>query len=238
MPGPRVLLRWRRDGETANAGSVAIVVDVLRASTSITTALARGAEAVVAVTEVEEARRLARAHDCLLVGERQNRRIEGFDFGNAPAAINALDLTGTTIAFTSTNFPHALAAAGAAKHVLIGAVVNVAAVTTAAIELAERDESDICIVLAGEPIEAHAFEDHYFAGCAARLLSERGSLDEEAARAAEIAGVLSPDEAAARSKHAQELLSVGDEADVVFALTRDRFDIVGVLRDGWIRRRE
>ena len=233
MPAPSVKLLWRRDGHTVLPDAVAIVVDVLRASSTITTALARGATEIAVTREVDHARRLASAGRHLLVGERHNQKIEGFDYSNSPADLDTLDLTGRRIAFTSTNFPHALRACTSARCTLVGAVVNVTAAATLAAELAEPHAADICIMLAGEPVQPHAFEDYYFAGLAAAVLAPRCRLDPTAEAAAAEAANLSPPQVIARSAHARELVDLDQHRDVEFALMPDRFNIVGrrVQRD-------
>jgi len=223
------------DGDMADPGSIAIVVDVLRASTTITTAFARGAGEIAVTREVDEAFALTRERASLLIGERGSLKIDGFDYCSSPTELNEQDLTGRRIVFTSTNFPHALHAARSAREILVGAVVNVSAVADHAADLAERAGADICIMLAGEPVEAHALEDHFFAGLAARRLADRCRLDDGAQRAAKEAGTLTRAEVAARSKHAAELIELGMQRDVEFALRTDRFANVAVLRDGVLR---
>ena len=231
---PLLDIRWRPDGQTVGRNEVAIVVDVLRGSTTIATALTMGAKAVLATTDADEARRLAREHRALLMGERKNRRIDGFDFGNSPLELQPERVRSRVIVFSSTNFPFALQAAGEATEVLIGALVNVAAVSAAAIEVAQRSGIDIAIMLAGEPSEPHAQEDYYFAGCAARTLAGSCGLSSEAQEAVQYAQAHSPDQAIAASIHAKELIRDGFKEDVTFAFQPDRFDVVPQLRDGWI----
>jgi 2-phosphosulfolactate phosphatase len=233
---PNVRLLWRTDGAIAEPGSVAIVVDILRASTTLSTAIALGVEDIFVTTEVEEARRVAADGACLLVGERDSRKIEGFDFSNSPTELQRQALGGASIAFTSTNFPHALEAAQGAGLVLVGAVVNLSAVLDAALAHAEEVRTDINLMLAGEPMESHAFEDYFFGGCAALALEQRCALDEAAQKAAVRMRNLDPSEVATHSAHAVELIRAGMGNDVEFAVQRDRFDVVGVLRDGRIRR--
>ncbi|UCD74315.1 MAG: 2-phosphosulfolactate phosphatase [Phycisphaerales bacterium] len=236
MSRPRVRIRWRVDGRDADPGCVAIVVDVLRASTTITTLFSRGAREVAVTREIEDARKIAADNDYLLIGERNNRIIDGFDYSSSPSVLQHEDITGRGVAFTSTNFPHALHQARAAEHVLVGAVVNVTATAERAFDLARGGGSDICIMLAGEPVEPRAFEDRYFAGLASAVLAGRCKLDDAARLAAAEVVDLSAAEAALCSKHAAELIDDGLNADVEFAFTRDRFEIVPILRDGLIRR--
>jgi len=231
---PNLDVRWRPDGQVAGPNEVAIVVDVLRGSTTIVTALSLGATAVRATTEVDEARSLAREHQAVLIGERKNKRIEGFDFGNSPLELDAERLRGRPVVFSSTNFPFALQAAAQAAQVLIGALVNLVAVSEAALRTAQCSKADIVIMLAGEPSEPHAKEDYYFAGCAARVLADSCMLSTGAGKAAEFAGRHSPAQAIEASIHAQELIREGFHEDVTFAFTLDRFDAVPRLSNGWI----
>ena len=231
---PILDVRWRPDGQTVGSNEVAIVVDVLRGSTTIVTALSLGATAVLATTDVDEARRLAREQDAILIGERKNQRIEGFDFGNSPVDLQADRLRSHRVVFSSTNFPFALQAAADAAVVLIGALVNVTAVSRAALQIAQRSRAGIAIVLAGEPSEPHAKEDYYFAGSAAKALDGPCLLSAEAEEAAAFARRHSPAEAIGQSIHAQELIRDGFREDVTFAFQLDRLNVVPRLRDGWI----
>ena len=233
---PSIDVLWRTDGDSAPPGCVAIVVDVLRASTNIITAFSLGAARCRVTRDVDKARLLARDCAALLVGERENKKIQGFDFGNSPLELtsSAERVRGSTIIFTSTNFPHALATAKAASVVLIGALVNLAAVCRRASEKAIEQGATIALILAGEPTEAHAFEDIYFAGRAAALLADTCDLTAAAQGAADQAAQVSPQQAMVRSVHAQELVRVGFAGDMSFASDADRFDVVPQLLGGWI----
>jgi len=132
------------------AGGIAVVIDVLRASTTIVSALANGAERVVPVTELEAARRLAAGAGpaALLGGERAGVRVAGFDLGNSPLEYSAARVAGRTIVITTTNGTAALGAARGAREVLIGAVVNRSAVAGAIRRLGAADET-VHLVCAG-----------------------------------------------------------------------------------------
>ncbi len=121
--------------ETELAGSTVIVVDLLRASTTICQALAVGAICVVPSVEVDATFALAEKFDrsaILLGGERGGQRIEGFDLGNSPADYTPDQLFGRTLLFTTTNGTRALAHAHLATRTLIGAAVNRRAIVRAA----------------------------------------------------------------------------------------------------------
>jgi 2-phosphosulfolactate phosphatase len=147
------------------AGGVAVVIDVLRASTTIIHALANGAKGVVPCETVEEARALAArygAGTALLGGERGGARIEGFDLDNSPLRYTPDVVAGTTIVFTTTNGTRALRACSAAARVLIGAFVNRSALA----RVLREDGRPVHLVCAGTNGQLTA-EDILFAGAAA-----------------------------------------------------------------------
>jgi 2-phosphosulfolactate phosphatase len=136
----------------AVAGGIAIVIDVLRASTTIATALANGAARIQPVPAVDAARALAAAlgPGTLLGGERGGLRIDGFDIGNSPLEYSRARVAGRRIVITTTNGTAALDACRAASEVLIGAIVNRTAVAACARSLAEqRAGCDVHLVCAG-----------------------------------------------------------------------------------------
>lgn len=142
--------RFSTIGAGGCAGGIAVVIDVLRASTTIITALAHGAVRVRPVLTVEEARAEAAAGGGLLGGERGGRRLEGFDLGNSPLEYGRDRVGGRPIVITTTNGTAALHACAGAAEVLIGAIVNRSAVAAAAHALATKHGGcDIHLVCAG-----------------------------------------------------------------------------------------
>ncbi len=127
------------------------MIDVLRASTTMATALARGAVAVHPRRSIEEARAAAAAlPGAILGGERRGVRITGFGLGNSPDDYTNDRVAGRHIVLTTTNGTSAIAACHDAAEVLVGAVVNRTAVATAARRLAVQRGCDaIHIVCAG-----------------------------------------------------------------------------------------
>jgi len=118
-------------------GGIAVVIDVLRASTTIVHALANGARSVIPVGEVEAARQTRSAGlagELLLGGEREGKRIEGFDLGNSPLAYTKDVVEAKTIVFTTTNGVRAMLCAKRAERVLVGAFVNAGAVVRLLVE--------------------------------------------------------------------------------------------------------
>jgi 2-phosphosulfolactate phosphatase len=151
-------------------GGVGVVIDVLRAVTSVTHALAAGCICVRPCAEVEEARSLANempAGRVLLAGERSGRPIDGFDLGNSPREFTAKLCRGSTLVLTTTNGTRAILRAAEAERVLLAAFVNYSAVC----EQLRQDARPIHIVCAGTDA-AVTLEDTLLAGAIVDFLSE------------------------------------------------------------------
>lgn len=153
---------------TDSAGRVVAVIDVLRASSTIVTALANGARAVVPFADTDALMTRARQFErgtVKLAGERRMLPIDGFDLGNSPAQFTAAAIGGQTVLLTTTNGTRALIAAEGATDVVVAAYVNLSAVT-AMLRAALRGGADVVIACAGH--DGHyALED---AACAGRLI--------------------------------------------------------------------
>lgn len=222
-------IKWRTDSEETTEGDVAIVTDVLRASTTIITAFSLGAREVLPFQSVEEAR--AHGQGLVLIGERDREKPDGFDFSNAPSKLDG-SLAGKTIAFSSTNFPKALMAAEKSPQVLIGALVNVSAACETAYRLALEDGLDVCLMLAGQSIEPHATEEVVFAGLCGERLEGRCRLTASAREA--VAHIRESGTDIRIGKHAKELILHGLSDDVEFANRKDIFNIAPAFRNGRI----
>jgi 2-phosphosulfolactate phosphatase len=113
------------------AGRTVVVIDVLRASSSIVEAMASGARTIFPVASIEEAIRLANTlgrDQVLLCGERRSLTIEGFDLGNSPGDFTPARVAGKTLVMTTTNGTSSMAAAGGASRVIVGALLNLSTV--------------------------------------------------------------------------------------------------------------
>ncbi|HEV3257690.1 MAG TPA: 2-phosphosulfolactate phosphatase [Gemmataceae bacterium] len=151
-------------------GGLAVVIDVLRATTTIIHALAAGCKAVQPCAEVDEARALAgrmRAGRVLLGGERGGSPLPGFDLGNSPAEYTAKACRGRTLVLTTTNGTRALLRAAEAERVLLAGFVNYSAVC----EQVQQDPRPVHIVCAGTEGEV-ALEDTLLAGALVDFLCE------------------------------------------------------------------
>jgi 2-phosphosulfolactate phosphatase len=136
----------------ATAGGIAVVIDVLRASTTMVTAVAEGAAGVWPVAALDEARRTAArlGPAAVLGGERGGTRMSGFDLGNSPLEYTRDRIGGREVVITTTNGTAAIAACEAAAETLVGAIVNRRAVAAAIRRLALREGlTDVHLVCAG-----------------------------------------------------------------------------------------
>ena len=236
------------------AGGIVVVIDVLRASTSIVTALAGGAEGVLAASTPDGARRAAEeagrpAGRCLLGGERGGARIEGFDLGNSPAEYGAAVVSGRSIVTTTTNGTAAIAACPRAAAILVGCLVNRTAVARVAASLAAGavPPAPVHLVCAGtdgmptdeDLLGAGAILDA--AGPAAVPLMDAGALEalgrwhDTVAGAADTGPALVA--ALERSQGGRNLLAIGMGDDIPLAAAVDTSAVVPRRddRDGWFR---
>jgi len=243
---------FNRTPQGAVAGGIAIVIDVLRASTTIITALAHGAAGVRPVLTIDESRALiagfGSGSGVLLGGERGGLRIDGFDLGNSPLEYSRARVAGRRIVITTTNGTAALDACRAASEVLIGAMVNRAAVAARARELAvAHGTPDIHLVCAGTDGEVTE-EDLLAAGAildaASRLPGADGDTLEASATAAleTFRSVLSAvadtgaasaiTAAFATSRGGRNLIELGMQADLPAAAAIDSLTVVPRLDRG------
>lgn len=204
--------------ETAPAPT-AIVVDVLRATSTIAQALAAGHSRVLSCAEVDEARALARDEGGLLAGERKCVRIPGFDRGNSPQEFTGVG--GGAVILTTTNGTRALVSAAAVcRRVLAGSLLNLEAVTAAARKAGE----DVVVVCAGV-LGAFALDDAY---CAGRIVESLGGEPTDAAAAAVRLrrSFASGEEGLRASQSARNLLAAGLESDIPFCARESVLDVV------------
>jgi 2-phosphosulfolactate phosphatase len=162
--------------DDAAAAATGIVVDVVRATSTIAQALSAGYERVLCVAEIEQARALrAELADSVVGGERDAVRIDGFDVGASPREF--LEPRAETLILSTTNGTRTIVtAAERCDEVLIGSLLNLAAVVRAA---AERGQ-DVAVICAGYQ-RAFAFDDAY---CAGRFVQALGGERSDAAVAA------------------------------------------------------
>ena len=202
---------------------VGIVVDVLRATSTMTQALAAGYRRVLCCAEIEEARAIAASEgSAKLAGERRLEHIEGFDFGNSPRELaGGPAAAAETLVLTTTNGTRLLVAAAARfERVLVGSLLNLDAVADAA----RGSGEDVAVLCAGVLGEL-ALDDAY---CAGRIVAALGGDNADSAEAAARLAASFPDALAGlrASQSARNLRRHGLESDIDFCARENALDVV------------
>ncbi len=228
---------------TGLEGTVTAVIDVLRATTSVITAIANGAARVIPCLEAAEARRLAREEPgCLLGGEEMGRRIHDFELGNSPLEYTAGVIRGKTIFFATSNGTPTLRAAnaGSGGPVHLAALVNASAVAgKLAAGVLDCPSGKAVIVCSGSHGRVAA-EDVFCAGVVVNritwLLSQKPApfnftLTDEAKVAAAFAAGKEEKalEVLREGEHGRYLEQIGFGEDIRFAAGIDRFKLTPVF---------
>ena len=168
--------------------SCAVVIDVLRATTTLIVAFEHGASRVLPAATVEEALALReRWPEALLCGERDGRRIAGFDLGNSPFEYTRERVGDRTLIFASTNGSQAMRSAASCRRRVLAACVNRAAAADAI-----SAEREVVLVCSGK-LGGFALEDAACAGLLVERLAARGAQLEGAE--ARLARTLAPRDA-------------------------------------------
>jgi 2-phosphosulfolactate phosphatase len=198
------------------AAAVGVVVDVLRASSTIAQALASGYRRVLCCAEIDEARALkAATPDSLVGGERDAVRIDGFDVGASPREF--IEARAPTLILSTTNGTRAiLTTAASCDEVVLGSLLNLDAVAGS---LRERG-GDAAIVCAGYK-GRFALDDAYCAGRIVELLDAQRS---DAAIAASLLARAFPD--AHEGLRARTYGPPGLEDDIAFCARESVLDVV------------
>jgi 2-phosphosulfolactate phosphatase len=208
-------------------GATVVVIDILRATSTITSGLAAGAREVRCFGSVSAARRARRAapgRPGLLCGERNGRKVPGFDLGNSPGDFTAASCGGRTLLLTTTNGTRALGRTLQARQVIIGCFLNLTAVAA----YLSAGHGDVALLCSGTEGEVSA-DDVAFAGALACELARDGlALADSAEEAVQVwrTARRSLSKFLARSRGGVPLVKIGLERDILFCARRDRFDIV------------
>lgn len=220
-------------GISLTAHTTAVVIDVFRTTTTLTTALANGCRFVLPAADVEQAMRLFQPYghnEALLGGERDGRKIEGFQLGNSPAEYTAETVGNRVVVFTSTNGTPAILACTTARRILLGCFLNLDAVS----RMLDAD-TDVAIVCAGNN-SRFALEDFVCAGALCARLGRKPLFDDAAtaARAAWRSLSRSLVRSLTSTSHARYLRSLNFANDLTYALQLNTVSAVPVFTDGRI----
>ncbi|MEO2004441.1 MAG: 2-phosphosulfolactate phosphatase [Candidatus Poribacteria bacterium] len=230
-----VLLYLNEAGDVRppSPGAAIVVVDILRATSTITTAFMNGARSITPALTPEEATTVrAESRDALLGGERGGVLIPGFDMGNSPREYTRELVGGRDIGFTTTNGTRLMRALEQTGPLTIGSYLNLSSVC----EAVAGSRGDGLIACAGTH-GAFTLDDALFAGaCVAHLRHSFDELTDAALAAASLWEAMGDDVVAATSatRHGRSLVELGFAADIEFCAQLDITDVRPVLSDGVI----
>ncbi len=212
-------------------GKTAVVTDILRATTTITFAMANGATAITPVLTPEDAFRLAADQpNTLIGGERGGMKVDGFDLGNSPREYTQPVVSDRQIVLTTTNGTRTIQACRAAERILVGSFFNLSAI----VEQLAQVEGELVIACSGRE-GGFCTEDTVFAGACVAALGETQLTD--AAETAKILYQTHREDLHGMLRncyHGQRLASIGLGEDLEFCAQMDIVDVVPHLIDGRI----
>lgn len=210
---------------------IVVVVDVLRATTAICTAIHHGMTSVIPVQEVEDAHRYTGSH-YVHAAERGGAIVEGFSFGNSPLSyINNPDVKGKTLVLTTTNGTQAIHAAKGSAAIVTGAFSNITVLTS----WLSRQPHTVCILCAGWKNRFN-LEDSLFAGALTERLLQNGfelDVDSDAPYASMVLyQQAAPDVYAflGTSSHRKRLSKLDLDDDIRYSLECDVAPVVPCLK--------
>ena len=206
-----------------------VVVDILRATSCMVTAFAHGVENITPVADINTCKGMKR-QGYIISGERDGKKVDGFDKGNSPFEYMSKEILGKQIAFTTTNGTLAIEKAKGANKVIIGSFLNLAAV----VKYLLFGENNVLIVCAGWKGKVN-LEDTLFAGAIMEKLRNHIEPDCDAPLVAhhlynlakkDMIGFLS------NSSHVKRLNKLDIHKDIDFCLTQDQYKVLPKLKNG------
>ena len=214
-------------------GKTVVVIDVLRATSVMCTALANGAKEIIPVLTPEEAFDIQNKmgkDNVILGGERNAIPIEGFDFGNSPLSYTPEIIKDKTLVITTTNGTRAIVNSQSAKKLYVGSFSNIKAMVQSL-----KDEKEVVLVASGSH-DLFTMEDSLCAGKIAYELSQitKANLSDVAIAMMNLYEQNEHDlhAVAAKGKHYQRLQSLGNQRDIDYCFKSDILNVVPVYKDG------
>jgi 2-phosphosulfolactate phosphatase len=214
-----------------HADSIVIIIDILRATSAICTAIANGAKSIIPVAEIDEAKKY-KEMGYLVAAERDGFVLDFADFGNSPFNFTREKVSGRTIVYSTTNGTGIIKLASAASTIAIGSFLNITALT----RWITNQEKDVVLFCAGWKNRFN-LEDTICAGAMAERImnsnlyyticdSTLGALDLWSLAKDDLPGYI--DKVAQRTR----LRDKGLDDCVNFCLTADITDKIPVIKDG------
>ena len=215
----------------ADRKSIVVVVDVLRATSTMCIAFEKGIEKMIPVSNVEEALEYRSTNpDYVLAAERNGAPVRGFDFGNSPQSYLDHDMSGKTIVMTTTNGTKSIGIAKKDHEVIIGSLLNLDAISKWLI----KQDRDVIIFCAGWK-DKFNLEDTLFAGGLAQQLVDSDLYDNscDATQAAQILWEKGKGDLFAfldNSSHRKRLAKLNIDSDIHFCLKINQTTKIPILK--------
>jgi 2-phosphosulfolactate phosphatase len=209
-----------------------VVVDILRATSCMVTAFAHGVESITPVANLEECQDM-KLKGYVISGERDGKKVDGFDKGNSPFEYMDEQVRGLKIAFTTTNGTQAIEKSKGAKEVIIGSFLNLNMVAKYLL----LSEHNVLVVCAGWKGRVN-LEDTLFAGALVDKLKDYLGPDCDAPLAAQHLYNLAKHDMVSflnQSSHVKRLNRLNIYDDLKFCVTPDQYQVLPRLKNGVLR---
>lgn len=209
-------------------GKVVVVIDILRATSCMTTAIAHGVKSIIPVATLDECKALQR-QGYIAAAERDGKMADGFDLGNSPFSYMDPSLAGKTIAVTTTNGTQAIVRSKDAEEIIVGSFLNRSAI----VNYLKSQPNDVLLLCAGWKGKVN-LEDTLYAGAIIEGLGNSFTTDDDAAIAAATlykAAKKDLESYLSQSSHVRRLKGLNIHRDITFCLTTDLYNVIPVLRD-------
>ena len=208
--------------------AIVVIIDILRATTTMCVAFDHGAELMVPVADIESCRSF-KDRGFLIAGERSGEQIAGFDFGNSPFSYTPEAVSGKKIAITTTNGTRAMKAAQerGAKEVVVGSFCNISALTRWLV----RQNEHVCLLCSGWRDHV-TLEDTIFAGAMARKLRHNFRRFQDTTLVAETlfqSANIRKRYFFRHSSHFNRLIHLNLQEEVKYAMRRDTHPVLPLL---------
>ncbi len=224
--------------ETQAKNKTVIVVDVLRASSTIVHACENGVARIIPVASVEDATKLVSTLDrkkTLLGGERDGVQIDGFDLGNSPMEYASKVVKGKTLIFSTSNGTVAITKSASAKEIVLGCFLNLSAVVTHVVSSRAKKVAVLCAGNLGRLSLEDVVCGGYLVDRIVNGTRAATVLDDGAVAARTLANAFSDvGEVVRSSSHGLRLAELGFENDLEFCSRIDKYGTVPIVADGRI----
>ena len=212
--------------------SLAIVIDVLRATSTIATALFNGAAKILPVANVEQAL-LYKDKGCLIGGERKGIKLPGFDLGNSPLEYTRERVENRDIVLTTTNGTQALLSTADIEQVYTASFLNMQSI----VELVSKKEGNIVIICSGDHGNL-SLEDSFCAGLLLKTLLEKKQFTLAKGAAEAIALTVEYDNdvnnAMKNSRHRKNLENLGFSPDIIYCSRLNELSVIPRYKEGYL----